>query len=133
MKLVFTILLAVLSYCLSYSQDKQSNGLQPTSDVLKTISLFWKNDSLANNGNRFKRYEMVLNSKIDNVTSNYLVENLGQPNIIKNTNHGSEYWHYVYDTTKMSGQSRGFEILYIIFLFDTKTKLLKEIDKNVMP
>jgi hypothetical protein len=128
MKLRLLILLIFLSQVCCFSQQ----DINTTSKVLKRVSSSWTSDSLANNRSRFKCYKEVLNSKIDTVTATLLLSCLGTPNRSYDTNHGHEYLYYVYDTTKLS-KSKGFEVLYLTFLFDTKTGLLKKIAENVMP
>jgi len=100
---------------------------------LHIVSYYWKLDSLANNGFRLYAYQDLLKSKIDKVDRAFLLDKLGKPNQIEQTNHGKEYIYYFYDSKKMPKENgRPFECGYISFKFGEYDKYLSSIDEGVL-
>jgi hypothetical protein len=126
------MLILTISECIHSQKDK--SVLSPsTSNTLRIVSYYWKLDSLANNGFRLYAYDRVLKSKIDTVSINYLVDKLGKPNHVSNTNQGIIYIYYYFDSAKMPKEfGKPFECLYIDFMFEEKTKLLISMSEGVM-
>jgi hypothetical protein len=131
-KVLLIMLILSFSECIHAQKDKSVLS-SSTSNTLRIVSYFWKLDSFANNGFRLYAYDRVLASKIDTVSINYLIDKLGKPNQISNTNQGVIYVYYYLDSAKMPKKfGKPFECGYIDFMFDEKTKLLTSMSKGVM-
>lgn len=68
----------------------------PTTKIIKQLSYYWRIDSLAGNGFRLDSVNELLKSKLDNVSKVYLLEQLGKPNELRKTKHGTEYVYYFF-------------------------------------
>jgi len=114
----------------AYSQKADTSSY--CSNVINTVSYYWRVDSLANNGFRLYAYRDLLKSKIDKVTRTFLQEKLGKPNKVTRTNHGTEYLYYYYDSKEMPKEfGNPFEIGYISFRFGEYDKYLTAMSEGV--
>jgi hypothetical protein len=115
------------------AQVNKSHLSDSCSNVCKLVSYFWKLDSLANNGFRLYSYDRLLNCKVDKVSVDYLIMELGKPNEVRNTNQGIQYVYYYFDSKRMPKEyGNPFECGYIYFMFNNKTKILETIGDGVI-
>jgi hypothetical protein len=131
-KMLLIMLILALSECIHAQKDKSVLS-DSTTNIIRSLSYFWKLDSLANNGFRLFAHDRLVKSKIDTVSIKYLIDNLGNPNQIINTNKGVIYNYYYYDTRKLPKEFGGFEIGYLSFMFHPTRKVLISISDEVMP
>jgi hypothetical protein len=56
---------------------------------------------LANNGARYYSYNRILNCKEYSFSLDFLISNLGKPNMVRENNAGVEYVYFCLDAKKM--------------------------------
>lgn len=131
-----TLVVLLITICLvkaSYCQRFRPNLSDSCSNVLSLVSYYWKLDSLANNGFRLYAYERLLNCKIDTLTVTFLLDKLGKPNKIRESNIGIDYVYYYYDSMKMPKENGSpFECGYIYFMFRKDRNYLISIGDGVL-
>ena len=127
MRQLLLSILFLASFQATYAQKFIKDTL-PTSTVVKQLSHYWRIDSLAGNGFRLYSVNELLKSKLDTVSENFLIRQLGKPNELRKTNHGTEYVYYFFDIKAMpSGYNAPLACFYIAFLFKMNEKNASEI------
>ena len=117
MRQLLIVILFVSSFQATRAQKFIKDTL-PTSKVIHQISYYWRIDSLAGNGFRLYSVNELLKSKLDNVSKDFLIEQLGKPNELRKTNHGTEYVYYFFDIEAMpKGYDAPLACWYIAFRF----------------
>jgi len=128
MRRISIFLIFVTLAVVTHSQAAKKDTLTPTTKILSHLSYYWKLDSLAGNGFRLYTYNQLLKSRLDNVTKELLVESLGKPNQLRNTNHGTEYVYYYFDIKAMpKDYDAPLACWYIAFQFKSNEKYASEI------
>jgi len=124
------ILLSILLLALFQATHAQKfiKDTLPTSKVIKQLSYYWRIDSLAGNGFRLYSVNELLKSKLDTVSKDFLIEQLGKPNELRKTNHGTEYVYYFFDIKAMpKDYDAPLACWYIAFRFKMNEKNASEI------
>lgn len=109
--------------------QNQSKKTEVCSLVLKELSHFWKNDSLANNGFRYSAYKRILDSKLDTICVDSLIMYLGNPNKITNSTTTKSYIYYFLDLNKMPKEKRGTNVYYIGFDKNNEEKYFSKVNR----
>ena len=126
----WTVYLVFFTAC-SYAQEIKDDSVS-CRKVLNEVSIFWKNDSLANNGYRLTNYRKLISARLDNIYRGLLLSKLGNPNEIKKTNHGEDYVYFFYDSDKMPRNTDDkFELGYISFHFGIYDKYAVAVTEGV--
>lgn len=102
-KTIKKLLLLILTFyvpTLAFGQKVKKQEVV-CSDVIAELSYYWKLDSLGNNGFRRYTYTKFLNCKIDRITKEKLLDNLGKPNRIWDERNGLEYVYHIFDSRAM--------------------------------
>ena len=125
---IFLLLFTWATLCIG--QKSTLDTFSTTSSTISRLSYFWKLDSLANNGFRLCSYESILKSKVDTVPISFLLEKLGAPNKIQESNRGVDYIYYYFDYRKMpEGFDAAYACFYISFFFEKNDDYLKSISR----
>jgi len=103
MKYYWFIILICLS-CFSYGQNNLNDSCK-CSKILDNVSFFWKQDSLGTNGYRYLAYQKLEKCKMDTLKLSVLLEKLGKPNSIINSNVGVDYLYYYLDAAKLPAEA----------------------------
>ena len=128
MRQVSILLLIICISKVTNAQVAKKDTLIATTKIINQLSYYWKLDSLAGNGFRLYTYNQLLKSKLDQVSKTFLVEKLGKPNQLRNTNHGEEYVYYYFDIKAMpKNYDAPLACWYIAFHFKTSESLASEI------
>jgi hypothetical protein len=111
-----------------YCQQELAINKPSCSEIMRQLSYFWKLDSLANNGLRLYTYDKLLKSKIDSVTKEMLISELGKPNRVWEEAHGVVYVYHTWDVSKMpKDYDAPLSCTYIAFVFNNQSKYLQNI------
>ena len=115
----------------SYSQKALRDTARTVLQVAKELSYYWKLDSLASNGFRLYTYEEFLKCNRDKVYADELLNRLGKPNKVRQTNKGIEYLYYCFDKRKMpKNYNAPSAIWYIAFKFENEQNTLSTIEEG---
>jgi hypothetical protein len=128
MKPLFCFLVVITVSFSSYCQNVKTDTVSCLA-IAKQLSYYWKLDSLANNGFRLYTYNKFLGCKLDDLSVEVLVTELGKPNEIRKTNKGTEYLYYFFDIKQMPKHydaPRTCE--YLVFRFQTDRSFLSAIE-----
>lgn len=110
-----------------YNSDTSTNCLT----ILTQVSYYWKNDSTASNGFRMAVYKRLLNSRIGKVSKDQIIDNLGKPNKVENTNKGLFIYYYYYDTKNLTHiKGEPSIVSWIFFVIPNNTNYLGAIDEG---
>ncbi len=104
-----------------------------TSGILKSIGNEWKLDSNSCKGYRISKADLILKSKIDSITSQYLFSHLGKPNKVQKFYSGitnKNYIGYIYYIYKDACPKINFEGEAIQFVFEIDDIYLSEVTTN---
>lgn len=99
-RLVISILTLALVHG-AFAQKKHKEPVVSTSKVIKSLSYYWRLDSLANNGFRLYSVDGLFKSKLDTVSKQFLLTNFGKPNEVRNTEYGLQLIYYYVDPLAM--------------------------------
>jgi hypothetical protein len=117
-----------------FSQVKDFKYNRTCSDIMNEVSYYWKLDSIPNNGFRFYTYRMFLSSKLDNITRETLLEKLGKPNSLIETNIDIQYRYYYFDIIKMPKDfDAPYSTWFISFNFNPGSKYVTKIETGEVP
>ena len=111
-------------FSLSVSLNSLSQTSKECKDTclkcLSSVSYYWRLDSLGRNGYRFEVHKCLVNCIKGNVTSEMLLEKLGQPNKMQKDNLGSVfYYYYFFDGRSIPDNEKlAKELMFIFFRFD---------------
>jgi len=128
MRQVSILLLIICITKLTHAQVAKKDTLIATSKIINQLSYYWKLDSLAGNGFRLYTYNQLRKSNLDQVSKDFLLEKLGKPNQLRDTNHGTEYVYYYFDIKAMpKNYDAPLACWYIAFHFKINENLASEI------
>ena len=116
MKIIIGFIFFLLVSLECGAQEVYRDSSNISSKILKDISYFWKIDSLGQNGYRLCNYKRILQSNLDGVTLDFLLEKLGKPNFMTKDNSGT-YYSYYYFNGRIIPKNAGFseELMFISF------------------
>jgi hypothetical protein len=125
----YSIIMCLLFYGLIVnSQGLFKDSMSLCSFRIKSDSYFWKKDSLADNGFRLYAVQDLVTCKIDDIDSNFLLQQFGIPNKVQKTNHGVEYIYFTYDYRRLPKNMAPVEVIYYLkFKFKNGDKYLDSV------
>jgi hypothetical protein len=111
-------ILFIVFICLRGLAFSQSNDCV---ELLKTVSVNWKQDSLTKEKFRYSVYKQILSCKPTNLTKEQVFQYLGKPALTTKWSQGKQkgigYSYYYWDSCTIPGE-KCFERLYLTFNFD---------------
>jgi hypothetical protein len=130
--IMLVIIAFIAASSFSYAQ-KNSDTFYSSSEVIKELGYYWKLDSFANNGFRRYTYEKILKSRIDSITKDFLLDQLGNPNRVwkQQFGNGEIYVYHIFDISKMpKNYDAPLSCIYIGFLFNLESGYLISIKEG---
>jgi len=120
-----------ISATVAFGQNKSSANVSDCVTLMKRISENWKQDSTGNNGFRRDNMKHLLSCKQQGLTKDILLQNLGKPNQIRDTNKGKQVLYYYYDfRTLPKGKDGPLGYAYIVFTVPDGQEYVSNIDEG---
>ncbi len=114
-----------------FSQIQSANKKIDCVELVKRLSPDWKLDSSGNGGFRRENTKYLLACKTDGLTKDALLQSLGKPNQIRDTNKGKQYLYYYYDyRTLPKGKDGPLGYAYVYFTIPDGKNLVSYISEG---
>ncbi len=129
MQIFFSLFLfAFFSTTNIHSQQDPKRTICCCSTIVNQLASEWKTDSLATNGFRQSNANRFMTCRLDAIHQDSILNQLGKPSDILNTNHGKEYYYYYYDIrTKPKNFDGPMAAAGIVFLINYNSKMVVSI------
>ena len=128
-----SFLLCVLLTCATFGfgQKQSSSKSNDCVELIKGISSDWKLDSTGNGGFRRENIKYLLTCNTQNLTNLLLLQELGKPNQIRETNKGKQFLYYYYDfRTLPKGIDGPVGYAYVVFTVPNEQRFVSSIEEG---
>jgi hypothetical protein len=128
-----SILLCLFLACATFGFGQKQTSSKPNDclGLLNRLSSDWKLDSTGNGGFRRENIKFLLGCNLQNLTNKLLLQNLGKPNQIRDTNKGKQLLYYYYDFRTLPNEKDGpVGYAYVVFTVPNGQSFVSSIEEG---